>query len=89
VSPSMADGHLKLPSSPLFSANHLSAKDTQPQSPSTAPAPAGVLFRFPPWASPRTTPRASSSPGMLHQHSPSSPRGSEADAFYSSNHTKR
>ncbi|XP_023716945.1 protein FAM102B [Cryptotermes secundus] len=29
------------------------------------------------------------SPGMLHQHSPSSPRGSPADAFFSNNHTHR
>ncbi|XP_049806146.1 protein FAM102A isoform X1 [Schistocerca nitens] len=31
-------------------------------------------FHFPPWASPRFSPKAASSPGMLHQHSPSSIR---------------
>ncbi|XP_021922677.1 protein FAM102B isoform X3 [Zootermopsis nevadensis] len=90
ISPSMTDVQLKLPSSPVFFANHSSANDTL--SPSTAPPasiPAGVLFCFPPWASPRTAPRASSSPGMLHQHSPSSPRGSQADALHGNNHMKR
>ncbi|XP_066994150.1 early estrogen-induced gene 1 protein isoform X2 [Anabrus simplex] len=49
-------------------------------------------FKFPPWASPRATPRASSSPGMLHQHSPKSPRGlgsSTGDGAYFSNDCKR
>jgi hypothetical protein len=90
VSPSMTDGLLKLPSSPSFFANHMSARGTlSPSTTSSASVPAGVMFRFPPWASPRTTPRASSSPGMLHQHSPSSPRGNQADALYGNNHTKR
>ncbi|XP_069695365.1 uncharacterized protein [Periplaneta americana] len=93
VPTSMADGLLKLPSSPAFFANHSSARTTQsPSNQTPATTPTGVLFRFPPWASPRTTPRASSSPGMLHQHSPKSPRGlssSPADAIYSNSYTKR
>jgi len=83
VSPSIADGLLKLPPSPAFLANHSSVRSSQ--SPNTPPA--GVLSHFPPWASP--TPRASSSPGMLHQHSPSSPRGSPADTLHGNNHTQR
>nr|CAD7589652.1 unnamed protein product [Timema genevievae] len=36
--------------------------------------PSPTQFRFPPWPTPRAAPRASSSPGMLHQqHSPKSP----------------
>nr|CAD7429337.1 unnamed protein product [Timema monikensis] len=36
--------------------------------------PSPTQFRFPPWPAPRAAPRASSSPGMLHQqHSPKSP----------------
>ena len=83
VSPSIADGPLKLPLSPAFLTNHSSARSSR--SPTTPPA--GVLFRFPPWASP--TPRASSSPSMLHQHSPSSQRGSRADTLHGNNHTQR
>ncbi|GFG32508.1 hypothetical protein Cfor_04336 [Coptotermes formosanus] len=83
ASPSIADGLLKLPPSPAFFANHSSARSSL--SPTTPPA--GVLFRFPPWASP--TPRASSSPGMLHQHSPSSPRGGQADTLHGNDHTQR
>lgn len=89
ISPSVADGFLKLPS-PAFFANHTSARGTVCPS-ITAPAyiPSGAPLHFPPWGSPLSTPRASSSPGMLHQHSPSSPRGSPADAFFSNNHTQR
>lgn len=83
VSPSIADGLLKLPPCPEVFTNHSSARSSL--SPTTSPS--GVLFSFPPWAS--TTPRASSSPGMLHQHSPSSPRGSQADTLHGNNHTQR
>ncbi|PNF24057.1 hypothetical protein B7P43_G08111 [Cryptotermes secundus] len=87
ISPSVADGFLKLPP-PAFYANHSSARGTVTPS-ITAPAyiPSGNPLHFPPWGSPLITPHASSSPGMLHQHSPSSPRGSPADAFFSNNHT--
>ena len=88
-----ADGLLKLPSSPAFFANHTSTRGTQPSSPVTpATTPTNVTFRFPPWASPRATPRACSSPGMLHQHSPKSLRGqgsSPGDALYCNSYMKR
>ncbi|PSN55234.1 hypothetical protein C0J52_19872 [Blattella germanica] len=93
VPQSKADGLLKLPSSPAFFANNSSVRGTQsPNTTTPATTPTGVLFRFPPWASPRATPRASSSPGMLHQHSPSLSRGlgsGPGDALNCNNHTKR